>query len=163
VASRSYDKYIKDRGGFGQLEMDTHADTCVLSINFIVLEYSGRVCHVYPYSQEYGVVKDVPIVTGATVVQDQDTGETHIMLIIEGLWCGNRMNHSLINPNQLRHVPIEVCDNPYGKRGMHITDPITKISIPLLSKGTIIYADSHAPSEQELQTCHHVVLTSPSN
>jgi hypothetical protein len=79
--------------------MDTHADTCVLGINFIVLGYSGRVCDVYPYSQEYDAVKDVPIVRGATAVQDQDTGETHIMIINKGLWYGNRMNHSLINPN----------------------------------------------------------------
>jgi hypothetical protein len=47
---------------------------------------------------------------------------------------------------------------------MHITDPVSKASIPLLSKGTIVYADSHAPSEKELQkTCLHVVRTSLSN
>jgi hypothetical protein len=159
----AYDKYIKEGGGFGQLEMDTHADTFVLGINFIVLEYSGRVCDVYLYSQEYDTVKDVPIVRGATAVQDQDTGEAHIMIMNEGRWCGNRMNHSLINPNQLRHFQIEVCDNPFDKRGMHITGPLTKLSIPLLSKGTIIDADSHAPSDQELQTCRHFLLTSPSN
>jgi hypothetical protein len=118
--------------------MDTHADTCVLGINFIVLEYSDRVCDVYPYSQEYDAGKYVPIVRGATAVQDQDTGETHIMIINEGLWYGNRMNHSLINPNQLRHFQIEVCDNPFDKRGMHMTDPLTKFSIPLLNKGTFI-------------------------
>ena len=73
------------------------------------------------------------------------------------------MHHSLINPNQLRHFQIDVCDNPYDKGGMHITDPVSKVSIPLLSKGTIVYADSHAPSEKELQTCHHVVITSPGN
>ena len=50
--------------------MDTQADTCVLGVNFIVLEYTGRVCDVYPYSQEYDSVKDVPIVKGATAVQD---------------------------------------------------------------------------------------------
>jgi hypothetical protein len=76
--------------------MDTHADTCVLGINFIVLEYSGRVCDVYPYSQEYDAVKDVPIVRGATAVQDQDTGETHIMIINEGLWYGNKDPQDLL-------------------------------------------------------------------
>ena len=145
------------------MEMDTHADTCVLGINFVILEYSGRVCDVYPYSQDYEAIKDIPIVRGATAVQDQDTGETYILVINEGLWYGNRMHHSLINPNQLRHFQIDVCDNPYDKGGMHITDPVSKVSIPLLSKGTIVYADSHAPSEKELQTCHHVVITSPGN
>ena len=70
TATRAYDNYIKEGGGFGRLEMDTHADTCVLGVNFIVLEYTGRVCDVYPYSQEYDSVKDVPIVKGATAVQD---------------------------------------------------------------------------------------------
>jgi hypothetical protein len=42
----------------------------LLGINFIVLEYIGRVCEVNPYSQEYDAVKDVPIVRGATAVQD---------------------------------------------------------------------------------------------
>ena len=48
------------------MELDSHADTCVLGINFVILEYSGRVCDVYPYSSEYNAIKDVPIVKGAT-------------------------------------------------------------------------------------------------
>ena len=99
AATRAHDNYIKDGGGYGRMEMDTHADTCVLGINFVILEYSGRVCDVYPYSQDYEAIKDIPIVRGATAVQDQDTGETYIFVINEGLWYGNRMYHSLINPN----------------------------------------------------------------
>ena len=101
AATRANDNYIKDGGGYGRMEMDTHADTCVLGINFVILEYSGRVCDVYPYSQDYEAIKDIPIVRGATAVQDQDTGETYMLVINEGLWYGNRMHHSLINPNQL--------------------------------------------------------------
>jgi hypothetical protein len=73
------------------------------------------------------------------------------------------MNHSLINNNQLRNFLIEVCDNQHDKNGMHIIDPVIKISIPLLSKGNIIYADSHAPSDEEFQTCRDAVVTSQSN
>jgi hypothetical protein len=159
AATRAHDNYIKDGGGYGRMEMDTHADTCLLGINFVILEYSGRVCDVYPYSQDYEAIN----VQGATAVQDQDTGETFILVIHEGLWYDDRMHHSLINPNQLRHFQIDVCDNPYDKGGMHITDPVSKVSIPLLSKGTIVYADSHAPSEKELQTCRYVIMTSPGN
>jgi hypothetical protein len=60
------------------MEMDTHADTCMLGINFAILEYSGRVCDVYPYSYVYEAIKDIPIVRGATAVQDQGTGETPV-------------------------------------------------------------------------------------
>ena len=84
----------------GRLEMDSHADTCVLGQNFVIMEYSGRVCDVYPYSQEYQAIKDIPIVRGATAVQDQETGETIIIIVNEGLWYGDKLDHSLINPNQ---------------------------------------------------------------
>ena len=76
AATRAHDNYTKDGGGYGQMEMDTHADTCVLGIDFVILEYSGRVCDVYSYSPDYEAIKDIPIVRGATAVQDQDTGET---------------------------------------------------------------------------------------
>jgi hypothetical protein len=44
------------------IEMDTHADTCVLGPNFIVLHYTGRECDVSPYTEVYENVKAVPIV-----------------------------------------------------------------------------------------------------
>jgi hypothetical protein len=46
AATRAHDNYIKDGGGYGRMEMDTHEDTCVLGINFVILEYSGRICDV---------------------------------------------------------------------------------------------------------------------
>lgn len=152
----------KDGSISGKMELDSHADTCVLGINFVILEYSGRVCDVYPYSQEYTAIKDVPIVRGATAVQCQETGETFILIINEGLWYGDKMDHSLINPNQLRHFGVEVCDNPYAANGMYIHEPDSQVTVPLHSRGTIIYADSHSPTVKELQTCQHIVLTSPS-
>ncbi len=50
-------------------------------------------CLIETYSQEYGAVKDVPIVS-ATAVQDQAVGETHIIMKNERMWYGNWMNHS---------------------------------------------------------------------
>ena len=50
----------------GRIELDSHADTCVLGRNFVILSYSGKECEVLPYSDEYDSVKNVPIVTGAT-------------------------------------------------------------------------------------------------
>lgn len=146
----------------GRMELDSHADTCVLGINFVILEYSGRVCDVYPYSSEYNAIKDVPIVKGATAIQDQQSGETIILVINEGLWYGSKLDHSLINPNQLRHFGIEVCDNPYAAEGMFINEPESGVNVPLQARGTIIFANSFAPTDHELQTCQHIVLTSPS-
>jgi hypothetical protein len=144
------------------MELDSHADTCVLGTNFTVLEYSGRVCDVYPYSSEYEAVKDIPIVQGATAVQDQQTGELIIMIINEGLWYGNKMDHSLINPNQLRYFGVKVNDNPFSPDNMYIHHIESDIMIPLQAQGTTIYVNSRAPTDHELQTCQHIECTSPS-
>ena len=125
------------------MEMNIHVDTCVLVINFAILEYSSRVCHVYPYSYVYEAIKDIPIARGATAVQDQGTGESHIIVFNEGLCNSNRMNHALINPNQLKHFQIDVCGNPYDKDGMHIMDHVSKVSNPLLNKETIVYPNEN--------------------
>jgi hypothetical protein len=75
---------------YRSVELDTHADTCVAGKNFIVLSFTGRECDVYPYSQQYEVVQNIPIVLAATAVQHPDMGETFILLFNEVLWYGIR-------------------------------------------------------------------------
>jgi PhoPQ-activated pathogenicity-related protein len=96
--------------------MDSHADTVVLGKNCVILAYTGRECDVSPYTDYYDAIKGVPIVTGATAWTCQADGETYILVFNEALWMGETMDHSLINPNQLRHFGIYVQDNPYGRR-----------------------------------------------
>jgi hypothetical protein len=91
---------------YGSVELDTHADTCVAGKNFIVLSFTGRECDVYPYSQQYEAVRNIPIVSAATAIQHPNSGETLILVFNEVLWYGDRMDHSLINPNQLRHFGV---------------------------------------------------------
>ena len=59
------------------------------------------------YSKQLGV----PIVTGATEV-DLENGSTVVTIFGQVLWFGDRMDKSLINPNQCRHDGIPVCDDP---------------------------------------------------
>ena len=42
------------------------------------------------------------IVSGATTVTDSITGNSFIMVINEALYYGKKLDHSLINPNELR-------------------------------------------------------------
>jgi len=67
-------------------------------------------------------VNDIPICTAATAVE-LDTEETIILQFGQGLWFGDRLNHSLINPNQCRSYGISVCDDP--------TDPNRDIGMEL--------------------------------
>ena len=83
-------------------ELDTNADTCCIGFNFTVLRMKSRTADVYPYDPSYKTFYNVPIVSGATTVMDSIIGNSFIMVINEALYYVKKLNHSLINPNQLR-------------------------------------------------------------
>ena len=144
----------------GNIELDTHADTCVLGHNFVVLSYTSRVTDVYGYSPELGAIKNIPIVTGATAVDNPTTGETIILVVNEALWYGNRLDHSLLNPNQLRHYGCVVHDNPYDYENPMSIAYGPNILLDLTTKGTLIYGKSRTPTQYELEHCPHHIITS---
>ena len=94
----------------GLNECDTNADTCCLGQNFIILQFSTpmRTAYVYAYIQSYQPVENVPIVTGATAYDDPVTGQTYILIFHESLYYGTKLDHSLINPNELRNYGLKV-------------------------------------------------------
>ena len=48
----------------GSNESYTNADTCCLVQNFIPIAYTNQSLDVYPYSEAYGTIENVPIVSG---------------------------------------------------------------------------------------------------
>jgi hypothetical protein len=42
---------------------DSHADTCCAGSNMAVLELNGEKVNVFPFSEDYASVQDVPIAT----------------------------------------------------------------------------------------------------
>ena len=105
---------------YGRMEIDSHADTIVLGSNAIIIHYTSRECDVSPYADTYEPIRNVPIVTGATAVTSPSTGMTHILIFNEAIWMGDVLDHSLLNPNQLRAHGIEVQDNTFGDTAMRI-------------------------------------------
>jgi hypothetical protein len=144
---------------FGQVEMDSHADTCVLGKNFIILHSTGRECDVYPYTDSYDGIKGIQIVTGATSWTCQVTGETFILVVHEALWMPDSLTHSLVNPNQLRAYGTTIQDNPFGGP-MSLLDPEEIIEIPMLLDGTNVGFTTRTPSQDELDGCQHLHLSS---
>jgi hypothetical protein len=73
-------------------------------------------------------------------------------------WIPSLTHSSLINPNQLRHYGVNVQDNPYSPTYCHAHDwhggQRSYYSV------TTIYFDSRTPTDQELQTCRYITLTS---
>jgi hypothetical protein len=142
------------------MELDSHADTIVLGSNAIILQYTNRECDVAPYSDSYEPICNVPIVTGATAVTSSETGETIILVFHEAIWMGNQLDHSLLNPNQMRFHGITVQDNPYAPNSLHITSPDDEFMLPLQSDGTTIFFNSRMPTSFELANCLHIPLSS---
>jgi hypothetical protein len=80
---------------YGSVELNTHADTCVAGKNFIVLSFTGRECDVYPYSQQYEAVRNIPIVSAATAIQHPNLGETLILVFNRNRVTLTQLGHQL--------------------------------------------------------------------
>ena len=82
------------------------------------------------------------------------------MIFHEALWMGSLTEDSLINPNQLRHYGANVQDDPKSNRPLSLISDNGYFSMPLHRKGTIVYFDTHTPTQKELNTCPHINLSS---
>ena len=143
----------------GRIELDTHADTTVLGSNCVVLSYMGKECEVSPYSSEYKAVWNVPVVTGATVWMNPMDGTAYLLVFHESLWMGDKLDHTLVNPNQLWAYGVSIQDNPFDTKPLCITTD--DVSIKLYLEGTIICGDTQTPTESELGQLPRLILTSP--
>jgi hypothetical protein len=140
--------------------MDSHADTIVCGSNCLIMNYTGKDCDVSPYTEAYKAIKSVPIVQAATAYDNRDTGETTILILNKAIWMGDQMEHTLINPNQLRAYGITVQNNPFDPAPIFISTEDNEFTLTLNSKGMVIGVATRTPTNQELQTCPHVILSS---
>ena len=121
------------------------------------LHWSG--IDVAPYNSEaYNPECDIPIVTAATSYTDQQDGQVYILVIHEGLWFGDKLTHSLINPNQLRYASVTVQDNPF-ERDPPVSIITNHVTIPLITSGTNIFLESFTHTQTKVDNCLHVHLT----
>ena len=122
---------------------------------------TNRAADVYPYDSSYKSIANVPIVSGATAWDDPFTGETYILVFHESLFYGPKLDHSLINPNQIRMNGIGFWDNPFDRTRELSIEIERGPVIPLEFKGTKLMFSSRVPTKDELDRCHHIDMTSP--
>jgi len=128
-------------------EIDNHADTTCFGKNFRVIYFTSEVC-----ISEYNSVNHIPICTAATAVE-LDSSETIILEFGQGLWFGDRLNHSLINPNQCRSYGISLCDDPTDPNrdiGMELPD---NYFLPFKMRETTCYFKTRSPDVEEFESC----------
>jgi hypothetical protein len=112
-----------------------------------------------PYNADsYEPERDIPIVSGATAYTCLESGQTYILVVNEGLWFGEKLQNTLLNPNQLRFAGVTVADNPFNTEEP-ISIQTSDITIPLFLSGTTLFMETSTPTQHELDTCPHIHLT----
>ena len=139
-------------------ELDSHADTIVAGGNCMVMNHTDRVCTVHAYNDNYEPLNNIPVVRAATGFTSSD-GRNYILVLNEALWMPN-LDHSLINPNQLREYGIDVQDNPYSGKPMTIKTIDDEFTLCLRSKGATIFFNSWLPNSDDLANYPHIILSS---
>ena len=129
----------------------------------LLIATTGRTVNVRPYSKEYDPITNVPIATAATAWDDPTTGLTYCLVLHECLFFGDRLKHSLLNPNQLRCHGIRVDDTPrqFDPRSLHaIVAMSPPLTIPLALCGVISGFPCRKPTQAEWDDCARIELTS---
>jgi hypothetical protein len=73
---------------------------------------------------------------------------------------GDKMEHTLPNPNQMRLFGITVQDNPVCEFPLYLTTEDGDFVLPLQMKGTNVMTNTRTPTAQELHDCNHIILLS---
>jgi len=110
--SNSYTSNVRDDLIAGQAELDSHADTCGVNDTAYILEYTNRVVEVAPFSDSWQAMEEIPIIRAALAYDDPVTGETFILMVGQALYFGDKLKHTLLNPNQMRANGVIVDDVP---------------------------------------------------
>ena len=72
------------------------------------------------------------------------------------------MQHTLLNPNQLRSFGMLVKYDPFASdEPIHIESENRDAVLHLHTEGTIIYMDNWTPTDEELLQFPHIIMTSP--
>ena len=134
------------------MKIDNHADTTCLGENFTPLSFTGEVCGVSLFTDEYDSIKDVRVCSGATAWDDANTGLTYILIFHQSLWFGSKMKHSLICPNQCRVTGLSLCDDPFDpNRDLGIEISERGIIIPFKTHGTIVRFKTRTPTQNKIE------------
>ena len=121
------------------------------------MELTSEVCDVSPFLNTYAPVKEIPVGRCCTVWTCNNTGREVLLVTDQMLWFGSQMEHSLINPNQIREYGLPVFDNPFDTDNYGIDDD--DIFIPFATTGTVVYFESRSPTEWEEKHLPILLLT----
>jgi hypothetical protein len=108
------------------------------------------------------LIENVPLVTGATAYNDPPSNSTTFILVFsEAFYFGTKLDHSHINPNQIRAYGIPLWDNPCNVAHSLSIEVNPSLYVTLTTLGTKVGFRTRVPMSDELATlCEHVTMTS---
>ena len=102
-----------------------------------------------PFLPEYVEQMNVPIFTGVNSLT-LDSGEVVILEFGQGLWFGNMMDKSLINPNQCRKFGIKICDDPADPHRILGIESSEDLFVPITMEGSNCGLVTHPTTDNDL-------------
>ena len=134
-------------GIIANFQLNARLDTSCAGANCRPLYFTGQQCNVFGFHRELTSLKDVPIASVATAWTDNIIGQTYILIFNEVLYFGPSLDYSLLNPNQVRHYGVKVCDNPYETdpdhaMGIHLDD---RLHFPFVTNGSTVFMEYIIP------------------
>ena len=148
-----------------RLGIDSHADMTCIGAHAKILEvYEGQLCNVQPFNESYDSMKNIRTVNAA-FSYDSNDGKTYIIEVNQCLDFSHNMEHSLLCPNQARVNGVVIEDCPkfldVHNRSTHsVWFPEKNITLPLEIKFPISFLSVRRPTEEELEFCETLELTS---
>ena len=89
---------------------------------------------------------------------DKTLGQDYLLVADQMLFFGATLQHSLINPNQVRAYGINVNDNPFNTDTPFGIDS-DEAFIPFDTCGTVVHFESQVPMDDELKHLPVILLT----
>jgi hypothetical protein len=148
-------------------EMDSHADTCVVGSEALIVYDCKRPINVTGFDPSKGSVKNLNIVTAAVAYEDPTNRQTMILIMHQVIHVPT-ISHNLVNPIQLKlnDVRCELCPKFLARRPTDTTHTISipddgddDYVIPLQLKGVTSFFPTRKPTQEEYDSCHHPELT----
>ena len=154
--------------GESYIDLDSHADTCVLGCNALKVEtpYPERTAIVSFADPSVGTVT-TPILSGAFLYTHY-TGSQYILVIHQAIYLEN-MKHSLLCPMQVRENdiilnehPKSMTENPTSETHAMsgVTDTNELLRIPLLIRGVTSTFHVSKPTLKQYELLPRLTLTS---
>ena len=138
--------------------MDNRYDTHCFGSNFQPLSFTLEECTVSQFLPEYAELTNVPICTGVTALT-LNLWQVVILQFGPGLWFGNRMEKSLIKPNQCQKFRIQICDDPTDLHRKLGIEALEDLFVPMTMEGSTCGLITHPNTDDQLHKCQNILLS----